>query len=322
MAEDNFYTKEFISLMREKISHKATLANTIADLLGIEKDAVYRRLRGDVKFSFAEMAIIARRWGISLDNIAGIENEQSKPARIIISNRLNPTSFDYEMLESHGDLLKSFKDEPDTQIIEASNIFPHYLYQDYEYLARYHTFRWNHAVMRGDLLPYHEITIPERLLTLQKLTCEYARHVSSTLYVWDAMVLQRYVTDIKYFAKVNLIKEEDISLIKSDLTMLINNLERIAIKGKYEDTGKTVSIYISDIVSDTNYSCLKTKNVHMTLIRAFILNATISHDADVFRYACAWIQAMQRMSTLISVSDEKARVMYFDAQRKIINTLQ
>ena len=317
----HLFYQEFISLIREKISHKATLANTVADLLGIEKDAVYRRLRGDVKFSFTEMAIISRRWGISLDKIAGIENAQSKPAQIVISNRLNPTSVDYEMLNGHVDLLKSFKDEPDAQIIEASNIFPHYLYQDYEYLTRYHIFRWNHAIMRGNILPYDEITIPEKLLTIQKQTCRYARHISSTLYVWDNMLLQRYVNDINYFAKVNLIKKEDVALIKNDLMMLINHLEKIAIKGKHEDTGKKVSIYISDIVSDTNYSCLKTENVHITLIRAFILNAIISLDVEVFNYACAWIHALQRMSTLISVSDEKARVMYFDAQREIINTL-
>ena len=321
MTEDNLFYQEFISFIREKIPHKATLANTIADLLAIDKDAVYRRLRGNVNFSFTEMAIIAKKLGISLDKIAGIENIQSRPAQINISNQLFPTSIDYEMFIGHVELLKSIKDEPDTQIIEASNLFPHYLYQDYEYLTRYYMFRWNNAIMSGGVLPYHEIIIPEKLRVLQKQTCEYARSISSTLYVLDNLVVQRLVTNVKYFAKVNLIKEEEVALIKNDLMMLVNNLEKTAIKGKHEETGKEVSIFISDIASDTNYSCLKTGNIYLTLIRAFILNATVTFDVEVFNYTCAWINAMQSMSTLISVSGEKARTMYFDTQREVINTL-
>jgi len=321
MTRDNLFYQEFITLIRKKILHKATLANTIADLLVMDKDAVYRRLRGNVNFSFSEMATIAKTLGISLDKIAGIENLQTRPAQLNISNQLNPTSVDYEMISNHADLLKSIKDEPDTQIMEASNIFSHYLYQDYDYLTRYYIFRWNHSIMLGDILPYHETTIPERLRALQRQTCEYARHVSSTIYVLDNMVLLSLVTNIKYFAKVNLIKEEDVALIKNDLMMLMDNLEKIAAKGKYEDTGQKVSIFIADVASDTNYSCLKTKNINLTLIRAFILNATVSFDVEVFNYVSGWIHAMQRMSTLISVSGEKARVIYFNTQREIINTL-
>ena len=321
MTEGHHYYQGFMSAIQQRILHKTKLANMIAELLDIEKDAVYRRLRGEVNFSFAEMAIIAKNLGISLDKIAGIENMQSRPAQLNISNQLSPTPVDYEMFEGHVNLLKSIKDEPDTQIIEAANIFPHYLYQDYEYLARYHIFRWNHAIMRGDVLPFHEIILPEKILILQKETCQYARYIASTTYVWDNMLVRRLVTNIKYFAKVNLIKEEDVALIKNDLMMMMDNLEKIAIKGKHEETGKEVSIFISDVASDTSYSCLKTKDIHLTLIRAFILNSTVTFDVEIFNYACAWIRSMQRMSTLISVSGEKARTMYFDAQREIIDTL-
>ena len=321
MTEGNIFYQEFMSAVREKIPHKATLANTITDLLGIDKDAVYRRLRGDVNFSFTEMAVIAKMTGISLDKIARLENFQSRPAQMNFSNQISPTAVDYEMFEGHVNLLKSIIDDPDTVIMEASNIIPHYLYQDYEYLTRYHMFRWNHAGIHGEVLPYHEISITERVRDLQIQNCAYARHIESTVYVWDNMLFQRLVTNIKYFAKVRLIKEEDVALLKNDLTSFLDNLERVAAKGKHEDTGKKVSIFISDVTSDTNYSCLKTKDIHLTLLRAFILNAIVTFDVEVYNYASAWIQSLQRKATLISVSGEKMRAMYFDAQREIVQTL-
>ena len=321
MTEDNLYYREFMSAIRNKIPHKATLANTITDLLGIDKDAVYRRMRGEVSFSFAEMAIIARRLGISLDNIAGIENLQSKPTKVNFSNQVAPTEVDYEMFDGHVDLLKSIQDEPGTQIIEAGNIFPHYLYQDYEYLTRFHIFRWNQASSFSDPRPFHEIMIPERLRILQKETCQYARHIKSTVYALDFLILQRLVTNIQYFARVRLVKEEDVALIKNDLINFLENLEKLAVRGKHEETGNEVSIFISDISFDASYSCLKCKNLKLTLFRTFILNAIVSFDEEVFDETCAWIHSLQRMSTLISVSGEKLRAMFFDEQRKIIQTL-
>ena len=321
MTEGNFFYQEFLSVIREKIPHKTTLVNTITDLLDIDKDAVYRRLRGGVNFSFTEMAIIAKRLGVSLDKIARLENVQSRPAQMNISNQVRPTSIDYEMFSGHIDLLKSMRYDSDAEITEAANILPHYIYQDYEHITRYYMFRWNQVGRHGDVLPYHEIAIAEPLRDLQIKTCTYARHISSTLYVWDNMVFQRLVTDINYFAKVRLINKEDVALLKNDLMLCLDNLEQLAIKGKHENTGKKVSIFISDVASDTNYSLLKSQHIHLTLLRAFILNATVTFDVEVFNYARAWIQAMQRKSILISVSGEKLRAMYFEAQRDIVNTL-
>ena len=321
MAESNIFYQEFMDVLQNKISHRATLVNTITDILAIDKDAVYRRLRGEVNFTFTEMAIIARSMSISLDTIAGIENEQSKPAKMNISKQVNPTETDYEMFEGHLNLLKSIKDEPDTIIMEAGNILPHYLFQDYEYITRYYLFKWNQSSSYGDALPFHEITIPERLRTLQTETCLYARHIKSTIYVMDNQIFQRFVTNIRYFAKVRLIKEEDVSRIKNDLLTFFNDLENLAVKGKHESTGNNISLFISDTYCDTNYSCLGSKNMHLTLFKAFVLNAVVSLNVEVFNETCSWISSMQRMSTLISVSGEKIRAAFFDTQRKLIQIL-
>ena len=310
-----------MSVIRKKISHRATLVNVITDLLDIDKDAVYRRLRGEVNFTFTEMAIISRNMGISLDSIAGIENKQSRPTKMNISRQVNPAEVDYEMFEGHVNLLKSIKDEPGTQINEAGNIFSHYLYQDYEYLTRFHLFRWNRASGFGDAKPFHEITIPERLRTLQIETCNYARHIKKTYFTFDSHIFQRLVTKIKLFTQIRLINEEDVCLIKNDLKMFLANLEKLAVKGKYEDTGNEVHLMITDTSADSNYSCLKTKNIKLTLFRTFLLNAIVSFDEVVFHETIAWIHSLQKMSSLISFSGERLRTAFFDSQRKIIDTL-
>ena len=214
MINGNVYYQGFISALHEKIMHRATLVNTIADLLAIDKDAVYRRLRGEVNFPFPEMSVIAKNLGISLDKISGIENQQTKPSTMNISKQVNPTEYDYKMFEGHVNLLKSIKDEPDTRIVQSGSSFPHYLYMNYEYIAKFYRFIWNQASRNGDpSCPYHQIIIPERLKILQKDTFIYANYVSNTEYVFDSQIFKNFVSNVKYFFRIGLIKEEDVSPI-------------------------------------------------------------------------------------------------------------
>ena len=185
MLESNVLFREFLSAMQKKISHKATLANTITELLDIDKDAVYRRLRGDVGFSFAEMAVIARKLGISLDEIAGIDTEQCRSIRLSLTKHIDPVEEDYALFNDYINTLKNVKDLPDTKIMEGGNFFPNYLFLDYEYITRVIMFRWSQSSYFGKSLPFHEVIIPERMRDLQKQACFYARHVKSTTYVWD-----------------------------------------------------------------------------------------------------------------------------------------
>lgn len=61
-----------IEAMKEKLPLKGQLADMLMDTLYIGKEAVYRRLRGEVPFTLQESALISRKLGISLDKIIGL----------------------------------------------------------------------------------------------------------------------------------------------------------------------------------------------------------------------------------------------------------
>ena len=67
----NAVVNELISTMREVTPKEGNLANVLMDILCMSKEAIYRRLRGEVAFTFSEVAIIAGELGISLDKIIG-----------------------------------------------------------------------------------------------------------------------------------------------------------------------------------------------------------------------------------------------------------
>ena len=321
MPDNHHFYQGFMSALRAIIPKRSLLANTITDLLAIDKDAVYRRLRGDVNFSFAEMAILAKKLGISLDSLVGIESELNKPAQIVLTNSVNPTEVDYRLFNDYINLLKFIKDEPDTLLLESSNAVPLSIYFDYENLTRLYMFAWNLASNFAYALPYHEIIIPERMRVIQKNYSYYSRHIKTTQYVWDRMIFQRMVDNLKFSFNLNVLQEEDIRQIKNELMEMLDDLEKLAGTGKFEDTGNKVSIYISDLLIETNHNCIKSNTMYLTQHKTFLLNAISSLDEVVFNEVSHWIQSLQRKSMLISFSGEKIRADYFTAQRKIINTL-
>ena len=321
MPERHSYYQGFIDALQQKIPQNSMLVNTITDILAIDKDAVYRRLRGEVNFSFIEMASIAMQLGISLDSIVGIVTLEHKPMQTTMSRHVNPSEADYRMFNNYVSILESIKDEPKTCYMESGNMIPHTLYFDYEHFTRFMIAFWNRCSSMGSYQPFHKITIPKQMQTLQKNCCEYTRHIKSVVYVLDHAVFQHLIDNIIFFKKVRFINDKEASLIINDLSDFIDYLEKLAIRGKYEETGNEVSLYISDIFIDSNYSILKSKNLSLSQFRTFLLNSNYSSHEDVCAEVNSWISALQSASTLISVSGEKVRTTYFNAQRKILHSL-
>jgi len=321
MPEKHSYYQGFINALQQKIPHRASLVNTIADILIIDKDAVYRRLRGEVNFSFIEMASIAIKLGMSLDSIVGISTLEHKPVQITLAKHLNPSEADYRMFGNYIYLLKSVKDTPDSLLLESGNVLPHNIFYDYEYFTRLNMFCWHLGNNDGTDIPFHQITIPHPMREMQKQVSELTRHITTARYVWDRMIFQRIVNNVKVFAQLRLIKEEDVLLIKNELLLIVDYIENLAVRGRYEDTNNEVCFYISDILFETSYSTLKSQNMYVSQFKTFLLNANSSLDEDVYHSVSNWILALQRKATLISISGEKVRTDFFNTQRKILNTL-
>lgn len=66
----NELNTSLIEAVKEKLPLKENLANLLIDTLYIGKEAIYRRLRGEVPFTLEEAALISRKLGVSLDNVS------------------------------------------------------------------------------------------------------------------------------------------------------------------------------------------------------------------------------------------------------------
>jgi len=314
---------QFLESLKEKIPGRSTLANMLVDLLCIEKEAVYRRLRGEVAFTFSEIALIANEFGISLDStINNVLSVKSKPYQLKMNDFSNPSEMDYIMIDQYLSILKEIAKDPNSTLVDSTNILPSSLYYPYRYISRFYLFKWLYQLGGVETVKsYSQVDYPLQIQKLRKVDEMELKHIKNTYYILDPLVFQYMVNDIKYFLSINLMTEEDKEFLKKDFEALLHDMEVLAIKGYFEETKNKVRIYISCVNFDTSCWYLESKDYHINMIKVFVLNNIASLDEDSFIGLKKRIDALLRSSTLISVSGERQRIDFFEEQRKIISVL-
>lgn len=311
-----------MNAFKEKFPQRSVLVNTLVDLLCIEKEAVYRRLRGEVAFTFSEIVTIANEFGISLDNVVGTVTAKSRPFQLKLVDFLNPKDVDYEMLEQYVDILVHAREDDNSELIDCTNILPMQLYMKYKYISRFYLFKWLYQFGEpGKAKRFEDIEVTDRFFSLQLSSIEESKFIRNSYFILDPLIFQYLLNDINYFASVNLIRPEDVKQLKKELLEFLNEMEALATRGMFEETGNKVFFYISGVNFDTSYWCVQAKNYHISMIKTFVLSSVASLDEGTYDKLRKWLRALIRSSIMISVSGEKQRVAFFEAQRQLINHL-
>ncbi|MDR2085564.1 MAG: hypothetical protein LBP72_00110 [Dysgonamonadaceae bacterium] len=320
MLNHNQSYDAFIGELRKKIPKNPVLVNMLTTILCLEKEAIYRRLRQDVPFSFYEIVIISKKFGISLDNIVGIATESSIPLQLRTPDFINPQEVDYSLLNAYTNFLKTLRGCKTTEAAMITNTIPYELFSAYPYLVQYNIFDWQAHCCKEHPKPFHELSFPDRIVNeFQRLSAE-TKYIPAC-FVFDKYIFRRLVNTIHYFSSIRLIEKASILKIKNDLLQMIDYIEDMAVNGVFRETACRVNLYISDMDITTNYAYIVADNYKLSFFRAFLLTSATSVDEHFFEKVKNRVQSFIRTSTLITITNEKQRILYFEKQRKIVNEL-
>ena len=310
-----------IAAMQSKIPDGTRLANVLIDILFIGKEAVYRRLRGEVPFTLNEAAIIARQLGISLDNTVGAKMTENALFDLSMIDIDNPIEAYGKTIELYADIYRSIKDLDNTELGLAANLIPQVFYLKYMNLSKFRLFKWIYQNDKNNAFnSYADIIIPDHTRDLQKEYVRETQFVKTTIYILDNQIFNSFISDVQYFININLLNEKDVELIKEDLLHLLDDLEEYTTKGKFK-SGTNLQVYISNVNFEATYTYISSPIANWATYRLYSINTVYSSDPLVYNYNRDFILSLKKYSTLISESAEMQRIQYFNKQREIIQTL-
>ena len=113
-----------IEALKEKLPPKTNLANLLMDTLYIGREAIYRRLRGEVPFTLEEAALISRKLGVSLDKIVGVSFSANAVFDLNVVDHDDPFNAYFTILSRYVKIFRAFQDDPTTALGTSSNTIP------------------------------------------------------------------------------------------------------------------------------------------------------------------------------------------------------
>lgn len=135
---------------------------------------------------------------------------------------------------------------------------------------------------------FDELEIFYKIYNIQKDFVNMIQQMKMIDYIWDNIVFEYVVRDIQFFLEIYLVLEEDKELIKDDLLFLMDELEELVGKGKYE-IGNDVCIYILNIKFDVIYSYVVISNSYISMICIYFINVIIMQDDGMFCSLKEWV---------------------------------
>ena len=312
---------DFIEILYKKYPKRALLTNFLMNLLEIEREAVYRRLRKDVLFPIDEIVKIAVACNISLDELTCINDEQFTFQMRQI-NYIDPSKEEMDLLNYIIQSISYLKNCTSTEFMNICNKLPRQLLAGYPYLNQFYLFKWLYQYgNENESVPFSEVIVSKEKAKITQAYLNAIKLVPRTSFIFDRRIFEFLVNDIHYFCSIYLITEEEKKLIKKDLISLLNYLLEVANKGCYPETQNKVSLYISQINVDTNYSYTFTPEVNICYVHVFEKFEIFSLNSEMVSNFITWMQLKKKSSFQISEVDERSRIEFFMKQQNIIDSL-
>ena len=192
--------KVLFEIIKSKIPDGCILANEIEELLGLSRESVYRRIRGETPLSFDDLIKICIKYGLSMDEILNIKSNdgvifQYQPVNIadIDSNAAYLT----HLLNVMEVVAKS----PDKKelIISAQDI-PSYYFCKFPYLAFFRLYTWNNTLDRNKISydKFCENLDKDKILPIYERM--YSTYCSiPTREIWTEHTIDSTIRLIEYF---------------------------------------------------------------------------------------------------------------------------
>ena len=179
----NELNTNLIEAAKERFPAKGQLANILMDTLYMGKEAIYRRLRGEVPFTFQEAAVISKELGISLDRIAGVSFSNNAMFDINVVDHNEPFETYYDFLNKHVKLFHTLREDTSAVLGTASNVIPQTLYLKHELLAKFRFFKWMYQNEHINCKHFEDLKIPQKIINAQQDFVKLSQHIHTTDYI-------------------------------------------------------------------------------------------------------------------------------------------
>lgn len=278
-------------IVRSKIEKDFSVVETVSDVLNINIDAAYRRLRGKTRLTIDEVAKLCTHFDISLNHALQLKVSDDTVFDYQSADLTNIEEY-YPFIEKMATVFVNLARSGKKDIITLTHNIPLYRLMDYPELSFFYLYVWNQNV-NPDNMTYDQFV---NSIDKEKILFCHARVATSVKQIplteiWTQDTFSSMTDLIVYYYDLGRFENKDVPLsLCHQLLSFIDDVERWTGSNGADYEGQTIpySLYESSLRMVPNLSVAKTNNsiwglIHLFRIQSlFTTSERFCQEMDIF----------------------------------------
>lgn len=305
--------------IQRRYAKKAQAADALMQVLRLNRDGVYRRLRGETSLAPHEIQRLAQYFHISLDQLLSDDPERIHFTRDVHEASISNFRDYLEQLHRH---VLTFNQQPDTEVYYATREIPVYIQVMFPRLLAFKLYiygitNWQFTYLQDRPFDFNLVHPSDLELaqTIAELYCQMNSHD-----FWNLSILDQTLHQVEYMVMVERIKDISVAVgICDALSELIVHCQSMAERGKKFPPGHpptnhsgTFDLYYNELVGTNNTILALSDRVKGLYVTFDTPNFIYNTEPGVCDMMKQWFQKVLNHSTGISVHSQKSRLYYFN----------
>lgn len=314
-----------IQKIMDSIPPHMKLPEFLMDKLGLCKESVYRRIRGDVAFTIEQIIDLSLELGFSIDELASQKNNDYLLYKQKSLKSYEPKETFIAMLETFYKSIRSQCQAKDAYTIIALNRLPDIFTVSFENLFRFFYYKWVHQISDTSVNhSFSETVLPPEIAELRSKILPYAGRHKNITFILDPHTFYNTLADIQYYCSRKLINDEELILLKNELKSIHDGVEILIKKGTWQEDHSYTYIYtyyLSSVPIENN-SCYVWYDNHAE--SHFWHNSVISfysktrQASDLHKI---WLESLKKYAVLMTKSNEQIQATYLKKHYELLETM-
>jgi len=316
--------ENLLKALKLRVHKKLSFIDLISSILNIGYDAAYRRVTNKTSLSLNEAVILARHFNLSLNQLFGTGDKQSLLINKSknINNRTELEAYFIELYSNLNGILKGNR----INIYYSANDMPIFYFLNNTILSKFKNYVWLNIFdtkFSNAKRPYKNFMQTKRLsqscLKVGKIYNQF-----SITEIWNDNILDKTFMQIFHYYQIGLLELPEALVICSELETILNKIETKAKVGynKNDNNQTEYKLYNNEIISLGNLILIETKSSKIVLTPHSLLSYFIIKNPDTCNEIENFFKKQLDISNLLSSSEEKGRILFFNKLRKKIKQLK
>jgi len=311
--------KKIIEAILSQFSKKSQVIESISELLGVGKDGVYRRMRGDSHFTPDEIAILARKFNISIDSF--IWGDAKAVTFSFNDFTRHVTTYEDYITEIYMDTHQMSR-IPNVKVYYASSEIPFFYYCLFPELISFKLYNFGFTIWEMEYaknLKFSFDLIPNKVLDIaNEVSRDY--NTMPSLELWNINILDNTLAQIDYHFSIGSFENPDDALKLCDiLHQWVEHMKKMAEHGHKlspklgeKFPGASFELYHNEMVHTNNTIYVETPGLKMVFSTLANPNFIRTVDERMAKYIKDWFDKVLEKSINISTQNSKGREAFFN----------